>query len=65
MKMMGLKNGVHWIAWFISSFVQMTLTVGIMTLMLKFGKILTYSNPWLVFLTLEIFATTIIMFSYE
>jgi len=63
MKMMGLKNGVHNIAWFISSFVQMTVSVVIMTMMLKFGKILTYSNPFLVFVTLELYAVTIIMFS--
>ncbi len=63
MKMMGLNNSVHWLAWFITSFTQMTVTMAILTLMLKFGNVLMYSNGWLVFLTLEIFAVATIAFS--
>ena len=61
--MMGLTNGVHWVAWFITSLSQMSITVVVLTLILKYGKILTYSNPWIIFLVLEIFAIANIIFS--
>uniref|UniRef100_T1J7T4 ATP-binding cassette sub-family A member 2 n=1 Tax=Strigamia maritima TaxID=126957 RepID=T1J7T4_STRMM len=64
MKMMGLTNGVHWVAWFITSFVQMTVTVLMLTMILKYGNVLTYSDPVLIFIVLEIFAVVNIMFSF-
>lgn len=63
MKMMGMRNSIHWIAWFISAFSQISITVFILTIILKYGKVLAYSNPWIIFLTMEIFAVSIIMFS--
>lgn len=63
MKMMGLANGVHWVAWFITSFLQMSVKVVILTAILKYGKVLTYSNMWIIFGVLETFAVSIIMFS--
>ena len=35
MKMMGLGNGVHWLAWFINAFVMMFITVILLVLVLK------------------------------
>ncbi|KAG1677983.1 ATP-binding cassette sub-family A member 2 [Nymphon striatum] len=64
MKMMGLTNAVHWLAWFITSFLQMSVTMVILTVLLKFGKVLTYSNAYLIFLTLEVFAIATITFSF-
>lgn len=64
MKTMGLNNAVHWLAWFITSFLQMSVTVIILTIILKCGRVLTYSNPFLIFLTLEIFVIANIMFSF-
>ncbi|KAK3577511.1 hypothetical protein CHS0354_026468 [Potamilus streckersoni] len=64
MKMMGLNNAVHWCAWFTTAFLQMTVTMGILTAMLKFGKVLNYSNPLLVFTVLEVFAIATISFSF-
>ncbi|KAL3870668.1 hypothetical protein ACJMK2_038713 [Sinanodonta woodiana] len=64
MKMMGLSNTVHWCAWLISSFVQMTLTSIVLTLMLKFGKILPHSNIGIIFIFLEAFVTSSIAFSF-
>ncbi|XP_013381483.2 ATP-binding cassette sub-family A member 2-like [Lingula anatina] len=64
MKMMGLNNAVHWLAWFITSFGQMTVTMGMVTIILKYGNILTYSDPLLVFLVLECFALATISFSF-
>ncbi|XP_074655833.1 ATP-binding cassette sub-family A member 2-like [Tubulanus polymorphus] len=64
MKMMGLSNAVHWIAWFITSFGQMTLTMGMLTIMLKYGHVLEYSNPFIIFIVLEVFALATIMFCF-
>ena len=63
MKMMGLNNSVHWLAWFLTTFTQMSVTMAILTMMLKFGNVLMYSNGFIVFLTLEIFAAATIAFS--
>jgi ATP-binding cassette subfamily A (ABC1) protein 1 len=35
MKVMGLGNGVHWMAWFIDSFVSMLISVSLLTIILK------------------------------
>ena len=46
MKIMGLGNGVHWMAWFINAFVMMFATIVILVVMLKVNKhffILKYS----------------------
>lgn len=64
MKMMGLTNGVHWVAWFITNWVQMTIPVLALTVILKYGHILTYSDPFIIFFVLEIFAIANIMFSF-
>ncbi|KAH9491700.1 ATP-binding cassette sub- A member 1 [Bulinus truncatus] len=49
MKIMGLGNGIHWLAWFINSFVMMLITVILFVIVLKGGKILEYSDPSVVF----------------
>ena len=61
--MMGLNNSIHWLAWFLTTFTQMSVTMAILTMMLKFGNVLMYSNGFIVFLTLEIFAAATIAFS--
>ncbi|XP_059140252.1 phospholipid-transporting ATPase ABCA1-like, partial [Physella acuta] len=45
MKIMGLSNGVHWLAWFIDAFSMMFMTVILFVTLLKAGKILEYSDP--------------------
>jgi ATP-binding cassette, subfamily A (ABC1), member 1 len=35
MKIMGLGNGIHWLAWFINSFVMMIITVILFVIVLK------------------------------
>ncbi|XP_021369630.1 ATP-binding cassette sub-family A member 2-like isoform X2 [Mizuhopecten yessoensis] len=64
MRMMGLSNAVHWCAWFTMTFIQMTITMGLLTIMLKIGNVLAHSNPWVVFTTLEVFAIVTIAFSF-
>lgn len=62
MKMMGLSNAVHWLAYFITTFVQFTVTMIVLTVMLKYGQVLTYSDPVIVFMTLELFGIATISF---
>ncbi|XP_055947316.1 ATP-binding cassette sub-family A member 2-like isoform X3 [Argiope bruennichi] len=64
MKTMGLNSAVHWLAWFITSFLQMSITAACLTVILKYGLVLTYSNPVLIFLMLEIFVVANIAFSF-
>ncbi|CAF0720825.1 unnamed protein product, partial [Brachionus calyciflorus] len=64
MKIMGLNNSVHIIAWFITYFLQFTLVMILVTFILHYGKILSHSNPFLIFILLEIFATATICFSF-
>lgn len=61
--MMGLNNAVHWFGWFTTTFIQFTITMAILTTMLKQGHVLTYSDPLIVFCTLEVFAIVTIAFS--
>nr|QNH67857.1 ATP-binding cassette transporter subfamily A member 2 [Brachionus rotundiformis] len=64
MKIMGLNNTVHLIAWFITYFLQFTLIMAVVTGLLHYGKILSHSDPLLIFFLLEIFATATICFSF-
>ena len=39
MRVMGLSNGIHWMAWFITSFLVMYFITVILAILLKFGKV--------------------------
>lgn len=62
MKMMGLNNAVHWVAWFITGFVQLSISVTALTAILKYGRVLLHSNPFIIWLFLTIYAVATIMF---
>lgn len=64
MKMMGLNNAVHWCAWFVTTFMQMTISVIILTVLLKMGNVLPHSNTFIIFTVLEIYICAIISFSF-
>ncbi len=53
--MMGMNNAVHWCAWFLTTFLQMTISVAILTAMFKYGHVLQHSDPLVVFTLLEIY----------
>jgi ATP-binding cassette subfamily A (ABC1) protein 1 len=44
MRVMGLSNGIHWLAWFITAFVTMFLICILLVIILKYGKITQYSD---------------------
>lgn len=55
MKAMGLSNGVHWLAWFITSFIMMTTAVVLLLLILKLGNVLAHTDALVLFLFLMSF----------
>ncbi|KAJ8306345.1 hypothetical protein KUTeg_016890 [Tegillarca granosa] len=61
MKIMGLGNLVHWMAWFINAFVMMLITIILLTIILKGGKVLEHSNPGVLLLFFICFAIATIM----
>nr|CAB3219608.1 ATP-binding cassette sub-family A member 1-like [Phallusia mammillata] len=56
MKMMGLSNGVHWVAWFINSFLIMFVSIVLMVIILKAGAITPFSNMFIILMWLCCFA---------
>ncbi|XP_048586908.1 ATP-binding cassette sub-family A member 2 isoform X2 [Nematostella vectensis] len=64
MKMMGLSNVVHWVAWFITSVSVMSITVMLLTVILKYGKVLAFSDPLIIWLSLMLFAIVTIVFCF-
>ncbi|XP_075435187.1 ATP-binding cassette sub-family A member 2 [Ascaphus truei] len=64
MKMMGLNNAVHWVAWFITGFVQLSVSVTALTGILKYGQVLMHSNVFIIWLFLSIYAVSTIMFCF-
>nr|XP_043900156.1 phospholipid-transporting ATPase ABCA1 isoform X1 [Solea senegalensis] len=61
MRIMGLGTGTLWLSWFISSMVPFLVSAGLLVTLLKWGDILPYSNPAVVFFFLTAFATATIM----
>nr|XP_023696475.1 ATP-binding cassette sub-family A member 2 isoform X2 [Paramormyrops kingsleyae] len=64
MKMMGLNNAVHWVAWFITGFVQLSISVTALTAILKYGRVLMHSDPFIIWLFLTVYAVATIMFCF-
>ncbi|KAF7656308.1 hypothetical protein LDENG_00043690 [Lucifuga dentata] len=61
MRIMGLGTGTLWLSWFISSVVPFLFSAALLIALLKWGDILPYSNPAVVFFFLMAFATATIM----
>ncbi|KAK2835350.1 hypothetical protein Q5P01_015834 [Channa striata] len=61
MRIMGLGTGTLWFSWFISSIVPFLVSAALLIALLKWGDILPYSSPTVVFFFLMAFATATIM----
>uniref|UniRef100_A0A8C2XJ97 P-type phospholipid transporter n=1 Tax=Cyclopterus lumpus TaxID=8103 RepID=A0A8C2XJ97_CYCLU len=61
MRIMGLGTGTLWLSWFITSIVPFLVSAGLLIALLKWGDILPYSDPSVVFFFLTAFATATIM----
>ncbi|XP_040913792.1 ATP-binding cassette sub-family A member 12 [Toxotes jaculatrix] len=64
MKMMGVNPLSHFFAWFLECAAYLVLTIFILTLVLKYGKILPNSDGFLLFLYLCDYGLSILAFSY-
>lgn len=62
MKTMGLNNAVHWVAWFITGFVQLSISVTALTAILKYGQVLMHSHVLIIWFFLAVYAVATIMF---
>ncbi|XP_075141496.1 glucosylceramide transporter ABCA12, partial [Leptodactylus fuscus] len=64
MKMMGINSGSHFFAWFIECACFLIITVAILVLILKFGKILPNSDGFILFLFFLDYSLTVIAMGY-
>ncbi|KJE88968.1 ATP-binding cassette sub-family A member 1 [Capsaspora owczarzaki ATCC 30864] len=64
MKMMGLRNWVNWLGWFIKSLIYLTISVVIVTIVVKTGDILPNSDAFLLFVFFWLFCIATISFSF-
>uniref|UniRef100_A0A8C9P6X7 ABC-2 type transporter transmembrane domain-containing protein n=1 Tax=Spermophilus dauricus TaxID=99837 RepID=A0A8C9P6X7_SPEDA len=64
MKTMGLNNAVHWVAWFITGFLQLSISVTALTAILKYGQVLMHSHVLIIWLFLAVYAVATIMFCF-
>merc|ERR1719334_1968014 len=64
MRVMGLGNGVHWVSWFIDSWMVMFTSCVMLTLILVYGNILENSDPSLVFAFMLSYTVATIMLAF-
>ena len=64
MKIMGLRSSVHWLGWFITKFILVTITVTLLTAIMVFGDIVQFSDPTIVWLLLELYGVSTILFAF-
>ncbi|XP_042350102.1 glucosylceramide transporter ABCA12 [Plectropomus leopardus] len=64
MKMMGVNPASHFFAWFLECAFYLVVTIFILTLVLKYGRILPQSDGFLLFLYLCDYGLSILAFSY-
>ena len=62
--MMGLSGGMHWLAWFVSTYIIMAIGIVFSVLILHFGRVLEYSDMSVIFVFFLLFAFTSIMFCF-
>nr|KAF6442985.1 ATP binding cassette subfamily A member 4 [Molossus molossus] len=61
LKNQGVSNTVIWCAWFLDSFSIMSMSTFLLTVFIMHGRILHYSDPFILFLFLLAFSTATIM----
>ncbi|KAM6217102.1 retinal-specific phospholipid-transporting ATPase ABCA4 [Rhynchocyon petersi] len=61
LKNQGVSNIVIWCTWFLDSFSIMSMSIFLLTMFIMHGRILHYSNPFILFLFLLVFSVATIM----
>lgn len=64
MKAMGLRGGINWLAWFLSTYLGMILVALIVSLILKYGGIYPLTDLSIIFIAISTFAFSAIMLSF-
>ncbi|CAG7823740.1 unnamed protein product [Allacma fusca] len=69
MKIMGLRNWQHWLAWFIRSYIPLLITVTLLVIILKIElkdktSVLTHSDPLVVLVLFSVHALNVITYSF-
>ncbi|XP_058480898.1 phospholipid-transporting ATPase ABCA1-like isoform X2 [Solea solea] len=59
-RIMGLKSAIYWLSWAVSSVVPLALSALFLALILKYGKVLQYSDPSVIFVFLLVFCVVTI-----
>uniref|UniRef100_A0A669E1K7 ABC transporter domain-containing protein n=1 Tax=Oreochromis niloticus TaxID=8128 RepID=A0A669E1K7_ORENI len=60
MRIMGLRSDIYWLSWAVSSVLVLAVSSLLLTLILKYGKILQYSDPSVIFVFLLVFCVATI-----
>ncbi|KAL4006708.1 leucine-rich repeat-containing protein 16 [Sarotherodon galilaeus] len=60
MRIMGLRSDIYWLSWAVSSVLLLAVSSLLLTLILKYGKILQYSDPSVIFVFLLVFCVATI-----
>lgn len=62
MKMMGLGRLAHWLSWFITTYAILSISVVMITAVMYALQMIVYSNAFLVWLFLQVYAAVLILF---
>ncbi|KAF5901914.1 ATP-binding cassette sub-family A member 1-like, partial [Clarias magur] len=57
----GLKYSIYWLSWSISTFIPLCISALLLTAILKYGKVLSYSDPSVIFVFLLVFCIATVM----
>uniref|UniRef100_A0A674F6M5 ATP-binding cassette sub-family A member 1-like n=1 Tax=Salmo trutta TaxID=8032 RepID=A0A674F6M5_SALTR len=60
-RMMGLRSSTYWLSWAVSSMLPLAVSALLLTLILKYGKVLQYSDPSVIFVFMLVFCMATIM----
>ncbi|XP_072399805.1 phospholipid-transporting ATPase ABCA3-like isoform X2 [Diabrotica undecimpunctata] len=71
MKIMGLPNWLHWLAWFVKCFIFVVISVALMVILLKIRwysnteyTVFTYADPFVLFVFLLLYCCSMITFCF-
>ncbi|KAM4611576.1 phospholipid-transporting ATPase ABCA1 [Polymixia lowei] len=60
LRTVGVQNGALWCAWFAENITLLTVPCALISVMVKYGKVLQYSDPSVIFVFLLVFCTATI-----
>ncbi|XP_047672257.1 phospholipid-transporting ATPase ABCA1 isoform X1 [Tachysurus fulvidraco] len=61
LRVVGVSNGALWFSWFTENIVLLTVPCALISIMVKYGKVLRYSDPSVIFVFLMVFCLATVM----